>query len=129
MLFKRKEGFRFAFGEPVPANFVILVNGKPVDIEQSINPCQILDISPRGIKMFTEVDIGEHMNKLLQLEVIFVLDVTTIRAVGEIVWSRPYGRGKHYGLIFDNQPLIEGLIISELKMRRKKEIKRGKVGK
>lgn len=128
MLFKRKEGFRFAFGEPIPANFVILINGKPQNLERTQHPCQILDISPRGMKMFSDVEIGEHNNKLLQLEVVFILDETTIRAVGEIIWSKPYGRGKHYGLIFENQSIIENLIVSELKMRRKKEIRRGKSG-
>jgi len=127
MIFKRNEGFRFAFGEPIYANFVVRVNGKPLDLERTHYPCQILDISPHGMKMFADAKISEHSNKLIQLEVIFLLDETTIRAVGEIVWARPYGRGTHYGLIFENQPGIEELITSELKLRRKKEIQRGKV--
>ena len=35
MPFKRTEGFRFTFNEPLHANFVILIDGKPEDIERT----------------------------------------------------------------------------------------------
>lgn len=124
MIFKRQEGFRFVFGEPIQARFGILIDGKPQNIEKTQYACEIQDVSPRGMKVFTNIEIGEDINKLVQLEITFVLDVTKIRAVGEIVWTKKVIDGFQYGLVFDNQPVIEELIISELKVRRKKELKK-----
>ncbi|MEK4424147.1 PilZ domain-containing protein [Solibacillus sp. FSL K6-1523] len=121
MIFKRTEGFRFAFGDPVAADFVLLLNGKP---EGGKCSCNVLDISPHGMKMFSKTEIGEYSNKVVQIEVQFVLDEVKIKAVGEIVWKRSFGKDYHYGLVFENQPIVEELIVSELKVRRKKEVKR-----
>jgi hypothetical protein len=129
MIFKRKETFRFEFGQPLEANYVVLIDGKPMDLERTQHSCQILDISPRGIKMFSNDKIGEHNNKPLQLEVSFILDEAVIRAIAEIVWAKPYANGFQYGLIIPNQPIIENLIVNELKIRRRKEVIRGKAGK
>ncbi|MFC7685705.1 PilZ domain-containing protein [Ureibacillus sp. GCM10028918] len=126
MHFKRQEGFRFVFNEPIEASFRLLVNGQPVEALGSC-PGQILDVSPRGVKMFSEVKFGEYLNKAtLQVELQFVLDVTTIQAVGEIVWRKPFGRGNQYGILFQAQKNIDELIISEMKLRRKKEVLQSK---
>lgn len=121
MIFKRTEGFRFAFGDSVDAQFAMLLNGKP---ENAKHACNILDVSPHGMKMFSKIEIGEHSNKPVQIEIQFVLDETLIRAVGDVVWKKKLGKDYHYGLVFENQPIIEELIVSELKVRRKKEVKR-----
>ena len=126
MTFKRTEGFRFTFNEPLNANFVILVDGQPEDIERTKYQCEIIDISPRGMKMFSHKEIGEHKNQLVQIEVHFILDEVFIKAVGEIVWTKVFGERLQYGLIFENQPHVEELIVDELKLRRKKEVSRGK---
>lgn len=77
--------------------------------------------------MFSEVKFGEYINKAnLQVELQFVLDVTTIRAIGEIVWRKSYGRGEQYGIVFQAQEDIDELIISEMKLRRKKEVLQAK---
>ena len=122
--FKRTEGFRFTFDEPISARYIVLVNGKPEDIEATKHSCEIIDISPRGMKMFSYHDIGESNSKLVQLEVQFILDEVLIKAIGEIVWEKNYGSKTQYGLLFENQPQIEELIVSELKIRRKKEVSR-----
>ena len=125
MHFKRQEGFRFVFNEPIEASFKILIDGQAVDAAE--NPGEILDISPRGIKMFSEVDLGEYINKAnLQIEVQFILNVTTIQAIGEIVWSKVFGRGHQYGIQFQAQENIDELIISEMKLRRKNEVLQSK---
>jgi len=125
MQFKRQEGFRFVFNEPIEASFKLLINGQVVNAAGS--PCKILDISPRGIKMFSEVDLGEYINKAnLQIEVQFILNVTTIQAIGEIVWCKGFGRGHQYGIQFQAQENIDELIISEMKLRRKNEVLQSK---
>ncbi|KGR80606.1 PilZ domain-containing protein [Ureibacillus manganicus] len=124
MQFKRQEGFRFVFNEPIEASFVFIdkdeqANDKIINIS---HPCKILDLSPRGIKIYTNVEIGESKSKPLQLEVQFVLDVTNIRVIGEVVWSKRFGQGKQLGVQIVDQPDIVDLIINEMKQRRKKEV-------
>lgn len=126
MFFKRKEGFRFSFDDPISAEIVLLVDGRPADIERTRHQCHILDISPRGLKMFTEADFGAKLNKTHQLEIHFVLDMTDIVGIGEIMWEKPYGRGKQFGVVFHDQPSVEDLILNELKSRRRKEVRRQK---
>lgn len=128
MIFKRKEGFRFTFGEALDAQYAILLDGKYENVERSMYDCQIVDVSPKGMKMFTTHKMGEHMNKLLQVEVDFILYTTAICVIGEIVWTKPYAQGFQYGLEFREQPNIENLIIEELKMRRRKEMLQKKTG-
>jgi len=38
-----------------------------------------------------------------------------------VIWSRPFGSGKQYGVYFNDQGRVEELIVDELKLRRKKE--------
>ena len=127
MIFKRQEGFRHAFGEPLQAWIVVLIEGKPLDVEQTRIPCEILDVSPRGLKISIGEDFNEHKNKVLQLEISFILDATEIKGIGEIVWSKKFGSGYHYGITFFNQASVEELIVHELKSRRRKEILKEKI--
>ena len=125
LTFKRTEGFRFTFNEPLNAYFVILINGKPENIERKKYQCEIIDISPRGMKIYSNKDIGERYNqKMVQIEVQFILDEVLIKAIGEIVWKKDFSQNFQYGLIFENQPHVEKLIVKELKLRRKRELSR-----
>lgn len=90
MKFKRQEGFRFKFEEPVNMTFAIYENGK-VDHAQTAM-ADLLDISPRGLKMFTEVDLGFRPSPL---DLRFVLDTREIRVYGEVIWSRPLAMGNN----------------------------------
>lgn len=120
MLFKRTEGFRYKFEEPIQSIVTIVENGKAVESETAIG--EILDVSPRGIKMFTTVDLYAGKAICPQLEIRFMIDTQPIIAYGEVMWNRPYMKGKLYGIFFNNQPRLEDLIVEELKIRRKKEI-------
>ena len=124
MNFKRQEGFRFVFNETIDAKFRLKVDGT---FNSETYDCEILDVSPRGIKMFSEAKIGEYLdNTTLQIEVQFVLDVTMICATGEIVWDKPYANGSQLGVQFYPREDIDELIISEMKRRRKKEVLQAK---
>jgi len=116
MIFKRQEGFRFKFEEPVQITFAIYENGRVNHGQTAM--ADLLDISPRGLKMFTEVDLGVNPPPL---DIHFVLDTQEVRAFGEVIWSRPFGTGKQYGVFFNNQGPVEDLIVEELKLRRKRE--------
>lgn len=122
MIFKRNEGFRFAFGEPLKASFVILLNGKPLSIERPRVACEVLDISPRGMKIVTDIDLNDYRGFLVQLELHFLLDMVQMKALGEVVWAKKLGSKYQYGIYFNKQSALEDLIIDELKARRKREI-------
>ncbi|RHW39920.1 PilZ domain-containing protein [Lysinibacillus yapensis] len=122
MQFKRNEGFRFVFNEPIDSSFKIIIDGNYVKPEIR-HAGKILDISPHGVKLFSEAQIGEYLNKTtLRMELQFVLDVTMIEAVGEIMWTKPYMSGRQYGILFQSEEKIDELIIREMKLRRKKEM-------
>ncbi|TSI04295.1 PilZ domain-containing protein [Lysinibacillus sp. BW-2-10] len=121
MDFKRKEGFRFIFDQPIEADYEIYINGQLASIETY--HAKILDISPRGMKIFCGPEIRSYLkNSTLQIKVHFLLDVTHIHAIGDVVWSRPFGSAYQCGLNFSVQPDIDELITNELKLRRKKEV-------
>lgn len=126
MNFKRNESFRYAFEEPIEATFVIMQNGRYLEMKDNLHPCHIVDISPKGMKLYSTMDLDPFLNDLLSLEINFVLDVTLLSGIGKIVWSKPYGRGKHYGISLSDEHSIEEMIISEMKKRRKKEVERTK---
>lgn len=89
MQFKRKESFRFVFNDPIDASFTIKQKEVEEDQEPSKFPCQILDISPKGIKMYLEGEIKERVQNNTFLEVEFILDVTNIKAIGQVMWVKP----------------------------------------
>ncbi|MGE7945723.1 PilZ domain-containing protein [Lysinibacillus sp. NPDC093688] len=122
MIFKRQEGFRFKFDEPVKMTFAIYEDGSVNQAQTAM--ADLLDISPRGLKMFTEVDLGVNPRPL---DLRFILDTKEVRAYGEVIWSRPFGNGKQYGVNFNNQDSLEDLIIEELKLRRRKEADEAKL--
>ena len=47
-----------------------------------------------------EEDFSEYKNKVLQVEISFVLDAAEIKGIGEIIWSKKWGSGYHYGIAF-----------------------------
>ena len=122
MQFKRSEGFRYNFPNALHASFKILINGRAESADQPSYECLIHDISAHGMKLFCTERFGDLSNKMIQLEIYFILDEIAIVAVGDIVWEKAYANGKLYGLIFKNQPKLEELIVSELKARRRKEV-------
>lgn len=123
VIFKRKEGFRFAFDQPIKAAFRLTKNGEPIDLQASFVSAEILDISPKGMKITTSFEIDDAMSDEVQLYIIYCLDTLEIQSYGEVVWKRPGGEGFLYGLYFHAQDENEQTIISELKLRRRKELK------
>ncbi|MFJ8517769.1 PilZ domain-containing protein [Lysinibacillus xylanilyticus] len=122
MIFKRQEGFRFKFDEPIKMTFAVYEDGRVNQAQKAM--ADLLDISPRGLKMFTEVDLGVNPPPL---DLRFVLDTREVRVYGEIIWSRPFGKGKQYGVNFNDQESIEDLIVEELKLRRRREADEAKL--
>ena len=126
MLYKRTEYFRYTFGEPLEAEFRIVVeNG--TDVESSPGKCHFMDISPGGAKLFAKFDIPLERQSV-RLHIKFTLHEKLIDLRGVIVWKKPYSGGYMYGYDFDEEA-IEQLIVEELILRRRTEIDSGSASK
>ncbi|MEK5040772.1 PilZ domain-containing protein [Sporosarcina sp. FSL K6-3457] len=120
MLYKRNEYFRYTFGKPLEAEFRIVVDDGP-GRESRPGDCQLIDISPGGAKLFTKFNIsGEH--GAVRLRIKFTLLEDPIEVSGVIVWRKPYSGGYMYGYDFDEDAMLEQVIVEELKLRRRSEI-------
>ena len=119
MFYKRKEYFRYTFGEPLDAKFRIVIannNGK----ESGLGTCSIIDLSPSGAKLFANYDIplkGEPVK--IHLE--FTLNEVEIAVWGTLVWKKAYTSGYLYGFDTEEDEEKETLIVNELKLRRRLE--------
>lgn len=126
MQFKRNESFRLAFDPPIDVTFKILSGQQTSEGRQVPSFGKILDISPGGMKLFSDVQFGDTFIKYSQVEMNFVLDTQNIHVFGDVIWRKSYGAGFNYGVLFANEGPLEELIISELKSRRKKEVEEAK---
>lgn len=111
--FKRQEGFRFSFHNPIPALFTIEeLNGNVV--KSSEGEAKLMDLSPNGMKLNTTLDIPVSKRNRVKVSVRFNLNDTTYQVHGEIVWREERFNHFFYGIHFvmDNKEqtnLVESL--------------------
>lgn len=122
MHYKRKESFRYTFTEPCEATFRLIKDASGLTAQEisKKGSCKIIDISPHGLKIFTEFSIA--IDKQLHVELHFTIDESRINLVGEFVWSHKKMHGYEYGINLPSDINTEQLIISELKSLRRKSI-------
>lgn len=56
---------------------------------------------------YTKGKLINSVNPPPPLNLRFVLDTLEVRAYGEIIWSRTFGKGKQYGVNFNHQEAVE----------------------
>ena len=111
MFYKRQESFRYTFGIPPE----VLLKVQAVENEKatlSKGYGLMLDISPKGAKLFSEEDLLENL-KDVQLK--FVLNHETITVKADFAWKKAYEIGWLYGVDFEWNPIKEMLIFNEVK--------------
>lgn len=114
--YRRRESFRHVLIQEVPVTYSVKNDGM-----MSYRKGKIIDISPSGLKMFT-VDELISNNEMRDLDLSFTLFSRPINVKGDIRWKKAFGDGYYYGIDMDNVEEHQELIISELKLRRKKEV-------
>lgn len=122
MQYKRNEYFRYTFGEPSAATFRLIKDlggDQPTEFSNKGN-CQIVDISPNGLRMVTELSIAIELIK--RMEISFVIDETPLNLIGELVWCKKSVHGFEYGVKLIGDHDTEQRIVNELKSRRRKEV-------
>ena len=122
MQYKRNEYFRYTFGEPCEATFRLIKNSggdRPTEFSNKGN-CLIVDISPNGLKMVTELSIAIELIKLIEISI--VINESQLTLNGELIWSKKNIRGFEYGVRLNGDQENEQKIVDELKARRRKEV-------
>lgn len=114
--FKRNESFRFEFGEPVACEFKI------VTAKTESNPGNggILDISPKGLKLFISFNLP--IEKKLKVQITFTLNESPLTINGFPIWKKKAVSGGFlYGIQLENSKDVEKQLIEELKQFAKRE--------
>lgn len=114
--YRRKESFRHVLIHEVTVTYNFKMDGRV-----TYRKGKIIDISPSGLKMFTEVDLSSN-SEMYDLDLSFILFSKSINVKGDIRWKKAFGDGYYYGIDMNNVEQHQELIISELKLRRKKEV-------
>ncbi|GGG13378.1 hypothetical protein GCM10007425_04590 [Lysinibacillus alkalisoli] len=124
MVYRRNESFRYTFPE------IVVISGVLVSELEHLNHKEwkghIVDISPQGMKVVSDLQLTETEIRQVQLESNFRIDANMIKGYAEIRWYKSYGGGQQLGLYFHEQAEVEGKIIDDLKSRRRKEVLRSK---
>lgn len=119
MKYKRETAFRYTFKEPLPAFFkIVMIDNKLVETSEGY--AKIIDISPRGLKLNSELDIPNTEERRIKLSIRFSINDEDFLFVGDIVWKKQEGKTINYGieLFVDDSAEIE--IIKQLKIYSKK---------
>ncbi len=116
MLYKRTEYFRFTFAKPLEAQFRILLD-EGQKRETHRGPCQLLNLSPGGSKLFAVYNIPLD-NEPIRITLNFTLHESSLEVSGLLVWKKPFKNGFTYGFEFDENLEMEKQVINELKLRR-----------
>jgi len=81
----------------------------------------IVEISPSGLKLFTEENLPYEKGEI-ELDLSFNLYSKPINVRGDVRWKKAIGGGYQYGVYMNTVDEHQELIISELKLRRRKEV-------
>lgn len=122
MLYKRHEPFRFVFEPPLDMTFHIQRTDAQLFNLHGEMAGKIIDLSPHGMKMFCDFKLQNDLPTSTKMKIRFVIDTRTIEAQGEVKWNRVLGNLCELGILFKDGQALEEMIISELKLRRRKEV-------
>ena len=115
MNYKRKSPFRYTFSEPITVYFKIVnINGKR--IESSEGTATMIDLSPKGMKLKSSLDLQNINHKTILLSIRFTIDTIEQIVLGRIVWKKQGAGFYHYGIELLVDDAVSQTIIEELKL-------------
>ncbi|MBE4907531.1 PilZ domain-containing protein [Bacillus luteolus] len=110
-VYKRNEGFRLSFKNPIPATFLILMmQGKSAGANKGM--LTIIDMSLKGAKVFSTLQLPTPNT---QIKIDITINEQPLVIEGELVWSKKVSTGYTYGVSFDPHSYSEQQLLSELK--------------
>jgi hypothetical protein len=116
MRYKREEGFRYSFKQPLPATITMYGNG-PFKGE-------LIDLSLGGAKIKIAPDVEIDMN--YKSVISFVLNDYHIKLTGEFRWEKPWMNGNLFGILFDIDKGTKVDLLKELKEYAKRSLQESK---
>ncbi|KGR77260.1 PilZ domain-containing protein [Ureibacillus manganicus] len=118
MQFKRNESFRYSFGQPVPALFkIVSINGR--EVNSASGKAEIVDISPEGIRMTSELNIPDIKLKQPILSITFNINDKPFQLNGLIMWKKERKNSAEYGIKLLIDDSMKSNIVGELKIHSK----------
>ncbi|WP_146552397.1 PilZ domain-containing protein [Rummeliibacillus sp. SL167] len=118
MKYKRKESFRHVFERNVTVEYKVFSEQGKGKSEF----CRLVDLSPSGAKIAMPMNLPVE-KQTFQIELDFVLYAKPISVKGTVKWKLTQNGGYLYGIDLEENEVVEELIISELKLRRRQEVK------
>lgn len=116
MQYKREEGFRYVFGEPLLAEFSIEhIDGKSTNSKPG--NAKIIDISPKGAKITSKLQIP--MEKGITISLSFTLNEKKFMIISDIVWRKELFGEYQYGLESKMTNEEQNHLVNELKIYAK----------
>ena len=116
MEYRRRESFRHVLVHEVPVTYNCQGDGLKTYLQGNI-----VEISPSGLKLFTEENLPYEKGEI-ELDLSFNLYSKPINVRGDVRWKKAVGGGYQYGVYMNTVDEHQELIISELKLRRRKEV-------
>ncbi|WP_285766420.1 PilZ domain-containing protein [Peribacillus sp. SI8-4] len=116
MKYNRNEAFRFSFSPPLPGFFSITKVAN-LEHESRIGPMSVLDISPRGVKFQTPLNLHEDAD--FELMLTLKLNDHHLGLRGKILWKQQGPSSFVYGFSMNAEEELEEIIVQELKAYRK----------
>ncbi|MGE6378337.1 PilZ domain-containing protein [Peribacillus muralis] len=116
MKYNRNEAFRFSFSPPLPGFFsIIKVHNQ--DYESRIGNMSVLDISPKGVKFQSNLEL--HDNADFELMLTLKLNGHLIELRGKVIWKQRGSSSYVYGFTLNEDARLEEVIVRELKAYNK----------
>lgn len=114
MISNRKESFRYVFKTPLPALFTIeKVADKKVTTAEG--EAHIIDLSPKGMKIISKLNIPTKHEKDIHLSIAFELNNTTLGYVGKLIWKNEKHPLYEYGIHLITDESEQREVINQLK--------------
>ncbi|ADI00734.1 PilZ domain-containing protein [Salisediminibacterium selenitireducens] len=110
--FKREEPLRYEFARPVDTTFRIS-QLKGESFESKSAKGVLLNISPGGLRLMTDLDLPKGQDILLTFDI--QLGGHALTPEGEVVWKEKRGNSFIYGIDFSEDPELEKTVFAALK--------------
>lgn len=120
--YKRKESFRHVLERNVMAKCKISSGNEEKKVLVETELCRLVDLSPSGVRIAIpdSLSVEEYP---LKVDLSFVLYAKPISVEGTIKWKKLQNDDYLYGIDLEADEALMELIISELKLRRRQEVK------
>jgi hypothetical protein len=120
MEYKRQEGFRMEFSEPIEAVFrIIRLGGKEITSKEG--EMKLCDISLRGARVSTIYELPTEKGEV-DIEIQFAINEQIFACNGKIIWKKKGIKEYVYGVHFQSDSYSEDDLIDELKKYARKRL-------